>query len=269
MPGMRIPRSPAPVAAFRAAALLLAGSLLLSGCAGDAPSSASASPDSQELMVFAAASLAGPFEDLARAFEADHPGTTVQLNFAGSADLAGQIQSGAPADVFASADGANMEKVTGEGLAGSDPAAFAVNTLTIAVPPGNPAGITGFQDLGNPDTQVVICAVQVPCGAATARIAVATGTMITPVSEESSVTGVLGKVSSGEADAGLVYVTDVRAAAGKVEEVAFPEAAEVVNTYPIVRLSQSGEAELADEFIRFVRSDAGQGVLRKAGFGAP
>ncbi len=220
-------------------------------------------------MVFAAASLSGPFTELADEFEGAHPGTAVRLNFAGSADLASQIQSGAPADVFASADAANMDKVEAEGLAAGDPAPFAVNTLTIAVPPGNPGGITGFRDLGDPGMQVVMCAEQVPCGAAAARIEAATGTEISPVSEESSVTGVLGKVSSGEADAGLVYVTDVRAAAGKVEEVAFPEAAQAVNTYPIVRLSQAGEADLADEFIRFVRSDAGQEVLRKAGFGAP
>ncbi|MBD7993992.1 molybdate ABC transporter substrate-binding protein [Arthrobacter sp. Sa2CUA1] len=253
---------------LRTIALSVGAVVLLAGCAGNPPSSSGPEP-AGEMMVFAAASLSGPFTDLAEEFEADHPGTTVRLNFAGSADLATQIQSGAPADVFASADGTNMDKVAGSGLAAGDPVPFAVNTLTIAVPPGNPAGITGFNDLGEPGRQVVMCAEQVPCGAAAARIEAATGTEITPVSEETSVTGVLGKVASGEADAGLVYVTDVLASAGSVEEVAFPEAAQAVNTYPIVRLTNARQPELADDFISFVHSGPGQDILRKAGFGAP
>ena len=253
---------------IRAVALWLGGALLLTGCAGDPPSS-SGPEAGRELMVFAAASLSGPFTDLAEEFETAHSGTTVRLNFAGSADLASQIRSGAPADVFASADGLNMDKVTNAGLADTDPAPFATNTLTIAVPPGNPAGITGFGDLGEPGRQVVMCAEQVPCGAAAAQLEAATGTEITPVSEETSVSGVLGKVAAGEADAGLVYVTDVLAAAGKVEEVPFPEADQAVNTYPIVRISPSPQEQLADDFIQFVLSAEGQDVLRKAGFGAP
>ncbi|UPO78141.1 molybdate ABC transporter substrate-binding protein [Arthrobacter sp. Helios] len=264
MPSRNLVRRPA-----RAVAVWLAAALALSAC-GSTPSSSSSDAEAgQEVMVFAAASLSDPFSNVAAEFEAAHPGTTVRLNFAGSADLASQIQSGAPADVFASADEANMEKITGDGLAGSDPAPFAVNTLTIAVPPGNPAGITGFADLSDPARQVVMCAEQVPCGAAAAKIQAATGTKIAPVSEETSVTGVLGKVASGEADAGLVYVTDVLAAAGSVEEVAFPEASGAVNTYPIVRILQARQPELANEFIRFVHSSAGQDILRKAGFGAP
>ena len=253
-------------------ALVLAAGLSLSACSTGTPAastSASSSESGRGLMVFAAASLSGPFTELAEEFEAAHSGTTVRLNFAGSADLATQIQSGAPADVFASADEANMDKVVEDGLASGDPAPFALNSLTIAVPPGNPAGINAFQDLSKPGTLVVMCAQQVPCGAAAARIEEVTATEITPVSEESSVTGVLGKVTSGEADAGLVYVTDVRAAAGKVEEVPFLEANQAVNTYPIVRISPSQQEQLADEFIQFVRSAEGQDVLRKAGFGAP
>ncbi|MBD8043827.1 molybdate ABC transporter substrate-binding protein [Arthrobacter sp. Sa2BUA2] len=256
-----------PFRAARTGALWLAAAMLLAACGGT--TSSSDSEPARELMVFAAASLSGPFTDLAEEFEAVHPGTTVRLNFAGSADLATQIHSGAPADVFASADKANMDKVAADGLTAGDPQPFAVNTLTIAVPPGNPAGITGFGDLGEPGRQVVMCAEQVPCGAAAARIEAVTGTEISPVSEESSVSGVLGKVSSGEADAGLVYVTDVLAAAGSVQEVAFPEAAHAVNTYPIVRIVHARQPVLADDFISFVHSGAGQDVLREAGFGAP
>lgn len=262
---------PAP-ARWRALALAAVSPLLLASCSTASPESSSASPGAEpngQLTVYAAASLSGPFTELAQEFEAEHSGITVRLNFAGSADLVSQIQTGAPADVFASADQANMDKVVSGGLADGEPAAFASNILTIAVPPGNPAGITRFQDLGDPGLQVVMCAEQVPCGAAAAGVEAATGTVISPVSEESSVSGVLGKVTSGEADAGLVYVTDVRAAAGKVEEVPFPEAGKAVNIYPIVGLSGSPQAPLADEFIRFIRGSDGSGVLRKAGFGEP
>ncbi|MFZ3454221.1 molybdate ABC transporter substrate-binding protein [Arthrobacter sp. 7Tela_A1] len=243
----------------------LAAALSLGSCAETTP----ASGQGGELTVFAASSLSRPFSELAEDFEAAHPGTTVRLNFAGSSDLAAQLAAGAPADVFAAADETNMARVMEADLAAAVPADFATNTLTIAVPPGNPAGITGFDDLAAPGVQVVMCAVQVPCGAAAERIESASGTSLSPVSEESSVAGVLGKVSSGEADAGLVYVTDVKAAGTSVEEVPVPEAAEAVNRYPIVRLSASGNGDRADAFIQYVVGPSGQSVLREAGFGAP
>lgn len=246
-------------------AALLAVVLGVTACAGTQPQSGRGA----ELTVLAAASLAVPFTELARDFEAANPGTGIRLNLAGSADLAAQILAGAPADVFAAADEANMAKVVDAGLAAGEPRTFASNILTIAVPPGNPAGITGFADLAGTGPQVVVCAVQVPCGAAAEKIEKAAGVSLSPVSEESSVTGVLGKVVSGEADAGLVYVTDVRAAEGTVEEVAFPEAQQAVNHYPLVRLASSGEAALADAFVQYVRGAHGQSVLREAGFGAP
>lgn len=245
---------------------------LLAGLAGLAAcSSQSARPqaDGAELTVFAAASLAAPFTELADDFEAANPGTSVRLNVAGSADLAAQILAGAPADVFASADEANMAKVVDGSLAAGDPLDIATNVLAIAVPPGNPAGITGFADLADAGPQVVVCAAQVPCGAAAAKIEEASGLHLSPVSEESSVAGVLGKVVSGEADAGLVYVTDVRAAGDKVQEIPFPEARQAVNRYPLVRLSGSVDAELADAFVRFIRGAEGQAVLQEAGFGIP
>jgi len=218
--------------------------------------------------VFAAASLKASFTELAKTFEARHPGTTVTLSFAGSADLATQISQGAPADVFASADTGNMEKLQQAGRVDGEPRVFATNTLAIAVPPGNPAGIRSFADLAAPGTLLVQCAQQVPCGAAAATIEQQTGTDLSPVSEENSVADVLGKVISGEADAGLVYITDVKSAAGKVEGIPFPEAAGVVNSYPAAVLSGSRNSEDARAFLELLSDPEGQQALAVAGFGS-
>lgn len=252
---------------IRRAAALLAAAVLAAGAAGCG--SAGSAGEGKTLTVFAAASLKAPFTTLARSFEASHPGTKVTLSFAGSSDLATQLGQGAPADVFASADPANMAKVNGAGLAEGSPRNFASNTLTIAVPPANPAGITSFADLAKTDTRVVVCAPQVPCGAAAVAVEGKTGVRLAPVSEESSVTDVLGKVTSGEADAGLVYVTDVKGAAGKVKGVPFPESAAAVNTYPITALRDSRNKDLAGAFLDEVTGAEGQKVLADAGFGRP
>jgi molybdate transport system substrate-binding protein len=251
-----------------------AGSSDTSGAAqGAAPASAPSTPadDLQgPLTVFAAASLKGTFTELAEQFEAAHPGTDVALNFAGSSDLVTQITEGAPADVFAAADTKNMAKLTDGGLVATGaPVDFATNVLEIAVPPSNPAGVTSFADLADPGVATVICAAQVPCGSATAAIETATGVDLQPVSEESSVTDVLGKVTSGEADAGLVYVTDVAAAGDAVLGIPFPESAKAVNTYPIAPVADSAQPELAAAFVAFVTSADGRRVLADAGFGAP
>jgi len=251
----------------RRAAALLAAAVLAAGTA--ACGSGGSAGEGKTLTVFAAASLKAPFTALAQSFEASHPGTKVTLSFAGSSDLATQLSQGAPADVFASADPANMAKVTGAGIAEGSPRNFASNTLTIAVPPANPAGITSFADLARPGTRVVVCAPQVPCGAAAVAVEGKTGVRLAPVSEESSVTDVLGKVASGEADAGLVYVTDVKGAAGKVKGVPFPEAASAVNTYPIAALRGGREKNLAQAFLDEVTGAEGQKVLADAGFGRP
>ena len=246
----------------------------LAGCAGAAPA-ASPTPtptaDSLEgsITVFAAASLKGTFTELAEQFESAHPGTTVELNFAGSADLVTQITEGAPADVFASADEKNMSTLTDAGLVDGDPVDFATNVLEIAVPPANPAGIETFADLAAPGVKLVICAPEVPCGAATVKVVEVSGIALAPVSEESSVTDVLGKVTSGQADAGLVYVTDVIAAGDAVEGVAFDESAEAVNTYPIAALADAEASDVAAAFVAFLTSEAGQSVLTAAGFGKP
>ena len=201
----------------------LAAAVLALGCAAcGADESSGGGGDggaSTTLTVYAASSLTSSFEELGEDFEQTHDGVEVQFNFAGSSDLVSQIQSGAPADVFASADEANMEKLTSDGLNGSDPELFATNTLEIAVPPDNPAGVSSLQDLTKPTLNLVICAPEVPCGAAAAAVADAAGVRLQPVSEEQSVTDVLAKVTSGEADAGLVYVTDVRSAGDEGQQV--------------------------------------------------
>jgi len=221
------------------------------------------------LTVYAAASLTKTFEKIGAEFEEEHDGVTVEFSFGGSSDLVSQIQEGAPADVFASADTANMDKLTGDDLQADEPQDFASNTLEIATPPGNPAGITSFADLAQDGLNVVVCAPEVPCGAATVKAEEATGVTLSPVSEEQSVTDVLAKVTSGEADAGLVYVTDVVGAGDAVTGVAFPESSDIVNTYPIVALEDSDHADLAEEFVDLVLSDTGQDILEEAGFAQP
>ncbi|MFI2363374.1 molybdate ABC transporter substrate-binding protein [Promicromonospora sp. NPDC019610] len=236
-----------------------------SGGSGGTDVADGAAPEETTLTVYAAASLTATFEQIGEQFEQAHEGVRVELSFAGSSDLVAQIQEGAPADVFASADEANMEKLTADGLEGAEPVAFASNTLEIAVPPGNPAGVAGLDDLAG-DLNLVICAPEVPCGAATQRVADSAGVELAPVSEEQSVTDVLAKVTTGEADAGLVYVTDVIGAGDDVEGIELPEADAAVNVYPIAPVADSAHADLAQEFVDLVLAEGGQAVLRDAGF---
>ncbi len=253
-------------------ALLVAGALAasLAGCgSGTNTTASSTSSPSGEITVFAAASLKAPFTQLAKDFEAANPGTRVKLSFAGSSDLVTQITQGAPADVFASADTKNMTKLADAKLLDGTATNFATNVLEIAVPPGNPASIASFADLAKADVKVVTCASQVPCGAATDTVEKASGITLSPVSEESSVTDVLGKVTSGEADAGLVYVTDVKGAGDKVKGIPFAESDKAVNTYPIATVGSSKNKALAAAFVAAVTSDKGRKVLGDAGFGAP
>ncbi|MCS6556357.1 molybdate ABC transporter substrate-binding protein [Curtobacterium flaccumfaciens] len=261
---------------FAALALAATVALGLAACtAPDAGSGASASAGSDtegptgSITVFAAASLQKTFTTLGKQFETANPGASIRFSFAGSSDLVTQIQNGAPADVFASADEANMAKLSSTDLASGSPQDFATNVLEIAVAPGNPKGISGLDDLRAPGVQLVTCAAPVPCGAAAAKVERAAGVDLRPVSEEQSVTDVLGKVESGQADAGLVYVTDVRGAGGKVDGVPFDESGKAVNTYPIGVLRESEDPALAQAFSEYVRSAAGQRVLADAGFGKP
>lgn len=244
------------------AAAALTAVAMLAGCSNS-------SPNSGDITVFAASSLKSAFTALGAQLEKGNPGTRVKFSFAGSSDLVAQLTGGAPADVFASADTATMTKVVDASLVAGNPVNFATNTLTIVTPPGNPKHIASFADLAKPGTQVVVCAPQVPCGAATKKVEAATGTALTPVSEESTVTDVLGKVTAGQADAGLVYVTDAAGAGDKVTAVAFPEAGGAVNTYPIAVLKGSKNAATAQRFVDLVTGPDGRKVLAGAGFAAP
>jgi molybdate transport system substrate-binding protein len=248
---------------------------LISGCGSSdkAPASSSAPSTSAaaggNIVVFAAASLKKTFTDIGEQFKTDNPGASVEFSFAGSSDLVTQLTQGAPADVFASADTKNMDKAAQAGLLAGDPVNFASNTLTIAVAPGNPKKIASFKDLTQQGLNVVVCAPQVPCGSATKKVEEATGVTLNPVSEESSVSDVLNKVTTGQADAGIVYVTDAIGAGDKVTAVAFPEAAGAVNTYPIAVLKESKLPEVARKFVDLVTGEAGQKVLNAAGFAKP
>ena len=248
-----------PTTLLAALAVTLATASAVAGCGGGATAT-------DAVTVYAAASLNTTFTALGALYEQRHPGSTVTFNFAGSNTLLEQISNGADADVFASADRATMDKAVSAGVIDGAPRVFTRNILTIVTPPGNPAGITSFADLARPGLSLVVCAPQVPCGNATMRIAESTGTNLAPVSEESSVTDVLSKVTTGQADAGLVYVTDAASAVGKVRVIDFPEAADAVNEYPIATAANAKNLDGAGRFIELVASAEGQSILGGAGF---
>ncbi|GAA3155884.1 molybdate ABC transporter substrate-binding protein [Planomonospora alba] len=248
----------------RAVLALLVAPALLAGCG----SPRAGHEGRRTVTVFAAASLTGVFTELGAAFEAANPGVAVRFNFGSSATLAQQIVQGAPADVFAAANPATMRTVTDASLAGP-PAVFARNRLQIAVPEGNPAGITGLRDLADPRLKVALCAPQVPCGAAATAVLAAAGAEVTPVTLEQDVKATLTKLELGEVDAALVYRTDVLASGGGVEGVDVPEAGEAVNDYPIAVLRDAPAGEPAERFAALVRSPRGGEALARAGFEVP
>ncbi|MBB3677479.1 molybdate ABC transporter substrate-binding protein [Modestobacter versicolor] len=242
--------------------------LALAGC-GASDDGGSGDELSGTVTVFAAASLTDVFTELGARLEAEHPGLTVQFNFAGSSALATQLTQGAPADVFAPADTDQMDVVTNNGIVSRAPVLFATNQLQIAVPPGNPGGITGLADLADPDKTIALCAPEVPCGAAAEEAFDAAGLTAAPDTLEEDVKAALTKVQLGEVDAALVYVTDVRAAGDAVEGIAFPEAAEAVNGYPICTLTDAPNPAGALAFAQLVTSEEGREVLDAAGFTSP
>ncbi|WP_062648588.1 molybdate ABC transporter substrate-binding protein [Streptomyces maremycinicus] len=261
------------------AALGVGALLALSACSSsddsssaDSDSSASASASdkvSGTVTVFAAASLKESFTALGKEFEKAHPGTKVTFSFGGSDSLAASITGGAPADVFASASPKTMAIVTDAGDASGTPTTFVRNQLEIATLPGNPDKIASLEDLTGSSLKVVLCDRTVPCGAAAQKALDASKLKLTPVSYEQDVKAALTKVELKEADAAVVYKTDVHAAGDKVEGVEFPESADAVNDYPIVRLKDARNAEAAEAFIALVRSAEGQKVLTGAGFLQP
>ena len=250
---------------IRLAAVLAVAALALAACGGDEPSGGS-SGSSNEIKVFAAASLTAAFTELGQQYTSANGGTKVTFNFAGSQALATQIQQSAPADVFASADLANMDKV--KDLVGT-PKSFASNLLAIVVEKGNPKGVKGLDDLGNGDLKVVLAAEEVPAGRYAKQILDKAGVSVTPVSQEDNVKAVVTKVSLGEADAGIVYVTDVSAGGDKVEGVDIPETENVTATYPIATVKAGKAQDKAQAFMDLVLSDQGQQVLEQFGFLPP
>lgn len=246
-----------------------AGIALLAGCTAPAPE-ATDEPDtlSGTVTVLAAASLTDVFDDLAEQFMAEHPDVDIVLSYGGSSALAEQIISGSPADVFASANESTMEKVSDEDLAAS-PVIFTTNTLELAVPAGNPGNVTGLADLADPDLTIALCDPAVPCGSASVKLLELAGITASVDTLEEDVKAALTKVALGEVDAALVYRTDVIAAGDDVEGIEIPEAAEVVNSYPITLLADAPNADAAQAFIDFVLSRAGQTALQDAGFSAP
>lgn len=241
--------------ALRCTVLATVAGLALTGC------SASGNSTGEPITIAAAASLQGAFEQISEEFTAEHPEVQISsITYDGSSTLATQILEGANVDVFASADERNMLEVTEAGF-GHEPVIFASNTMVIAVPQDNPADIDSLEDLAGATT--VLCAQQVPCGAASRQLLQAQGVEVTPASEEQNVTAVLQKVAAGEADAGLVYATDVLTDENVAAIV--PEGAdEVVNTYPIATLGQNPGAQA---FVDFVISERGQEILAEHGFG--
>jgi molybdate transport system substrate-binding protein len=254
---------------MRRIAILAGGvsAMLLAVLVGCGPKPPAAAPG--KIAVFAAASLKPAFTQIGQRFKAENPGAGIDFEFAGSSELATQLTQGASADVFASADTAQMDIVAKAGLLTGSPVNFASNTLVIVTAPGNPKHIGSFADLARPGLSVVICQKPVPCGSATQRVEDGTGVRLSPVSEELSVTDVLNKVTTGQADAGLVYVTDAHSAGDKVATVNFPEAAGAVNVYPIAVLKKAPQPGLAQKFVAMVAGDTGRNVLAQAGFGKP
>jgi molybdate transport system substrate-binding protein len=249
----------------RPAALVAVAALLLAACGGDAGGSSSPETPS-ELKVFAAASLTAAFTELGRQYAAANGGDKVTFNFAGSQALATQIQQGAPADVFASADIPNMDRV--KDLVAT-PQNFASNRLAIVVEQGNPKGVRSLDDLASGDLKVVLAAEEVPAGRYAKQILDQAGVTVRPVSQEDNVKAVVTKVSLGEADAGLVYVTDVTAGGDKVEGVDIPQDQNVLATYPIATVKASQAPDQAQAFMDLVLSDEGQQVLERHGFLPP
>ncbi|MFI1167396.1 molybdate ABC transporter substrate-binding protein [Streptomyces sp. NPDC020801] len=240
------------------------------GSASGAGASASSSPKlSGAVTVFAAASLKEGFTALGKEFEQQHPGTKVTFNFGGSDTLAASITAGAPADVFAAASAKTMKIVTAKQDAAGTPVTFVRNQLEIATLPGNPDKVTSLKDLTRTGLKVVLCDKTVPCGAAAQKALAASDLKLTPVSYEQDVKSALTKVELKEADAAVVYKTDVKAAGDKVEGVEFPESAKAVNDYPITLLKDAPNAATAKAFIELVTSAEGQKVLTRAGFLKP
>jgi molybdate transport system substrate-binding protein len=248
----------------RALVAALAPIIFISAC-----TSSSESQSQTTLEVYAASSLATPFVEAGVAFERDHPGIKIQFNLGASSDLARFVQEGAPADVFASADVANIDKVESQDLLDSPSVIFATNYLEIIVEKGNPLNISSLEDLSNPDLIFITTNPDVPIGKYTAEVLKKAGVTIAPDSFENNVKGIMLKVASGEADAGIVYHSEVIASEGQVEGIKIPTEFNIVAKYPIGIIKNSANKNQAQEFIDFLLSPKGQALLTQYGFKTP
>lgn len=263
---------------------LLTPALVLSACGtaggsggtgSDAGSDTAGSSDggggagTGELTVFAAASLRTVMDQVAGAFTAENPAAGVRFSFAGSSDLVAQLDAGAPADLLITADQRTMSRALENGSISGQPQVIATNVPVLVTAPDNPHGLTTLADATTGDVDLVTCAPQVPCGAAAATVAEDAGLALAPVSEENSVTGVLGKVTSGQADAGIVYSTDALAAGDTVHRIGLPGAEAARTEYPAAVTTEAAAPDLARTFLDFLASRAAQQLLTDAGFGAP
>lgn len=251
--------------------LLCTTALAITGCSGNSTAhDSSDQSDNVTLTVMAAASLQESFDEIAADFTAENPGVVIDVNYAGSSTLVQNLDAGAPADILATADEASMDIAEGSALIDLDSRTiFAANTLVGIVPANNPASVTSLEQATAADVNLVVCAPQVPCGALSQAVAEAKGITLEPVSEEHQVSDVLGKVRSGQADAGLVYATDAALAAQEVTVFDIEGADEMFNYYPIARTSSTEDAAVSDQFIEHVLSDRGQAILAAHGFAAP
>ncbi|MFZ0322850.1 MAG: molybdate ABC transporter substrate-binding protein [Actinomycetes bacterium] len=257
---------PTPRTGARVLALVLAflAALLVAGCGGGDTSKDQGS--GVTLTVLAASSLTEVFPTIADSFTAAHPDVTVRFSFAGSQELVAQVENGAPADVVALAGTSALEPVAKEV---SQPVLFARNQLTIVVPPGNPAGVQSLADLADPNVAVVLAAPEVPAGLYAQQVLDGAGLTVKPVSQETDVKAVVSRVALGGADAGIVYVTDARAAGTSVSQVPIPDRLNVTATYPAATIDSSAQGALAEEFVQFLLTNPAQTKLRRAGFLPP
>jgi molybdate transport system substrate-binding protein len=254
---------------WRSTALGIALAVLVGTCGGATQPASSTAGLSGSLTVFAASSLTDAFKKVAEQFGTRHPSAHHVFNFGSSSTLATQILNGAPADVFASADEVNMRKVADAQLTAAAPTFFVANRLQIVVAPGNPRRITGLADLARPDLVVVLAGPTVPVGRYALEALQKAGMTMAPASREVDVRAVLHKVALGEADAGIVYVTDVRSAAARVTGVDIPEQYQVIARYPIALVKGAKNAGLAAAFVEHVLSEEGQRLFAELGFSRP
>ena len=252
----------------RTAIVLAASALVVAGCGddGDDGGSDSSEDGGSTLTVLAASSLTDAFGELEKTYESDHSDVDVELSFDSSSTLAEQVVQGAPADVLATADEDTMQTVVDEDLTDGDPVGFAQNQLSLVTPADNPADIQTIADLDNPDVDFAVCVPDAPCGAATEKLLGIVGVTADPVTEEDNVRDTLGKVTEGEVDAGLVYVSDAQAAGDDVHVVEVPESDQVLNSDVIAVLSDAQDSEDAQAWVDLITSDEGQQVLQSYGF---